>query len=227
MLSKISRKTETFNETTRILLVDDHAIAREGLRNLFKDRSEAEIIGEAKDGREAVAMALELCPNVVIMSVPLPLLNSVEATQQITSSSKKIKIIALSTHSSKEYAEGMLKAGASAYLAKDCLFEELVQAIHAVREDQTYLSPKIATMVVEKYVHGKAGLSGLGTLLSEREKEVLTLIAEGKKTKEIASALKLSPKTVEIHRRRIKVKLGVSSTAELTKYAVREGFSPL
>jgi len=227
MHPKPSGRIETPIRTARVLLADDHAIAREGLRNLLMNRPEVEVIGEASDGREAVAMAQKLSPNVVIMGVPLPSLNSMEATRQITSGPKQIKVIALSSHSSKEYAEGMLKAGASACLGKDCLFEELVQAIHAVREDQIYLTPGITKMMVDKYVHGKPGDSSLPLSLTEREKQVLSFIAEGKRNKEIALELKLSPKTVEIHRRRIKAKLGLSSTAELTKYAIREGFTPL
>lgn len=227
MHSRTSGKIETPTRTARILLADDHAIAREGLRNLLMNRPEMEVIAEARDGREAVAMAQELSPNVVIMSVPLPSLNSMEATRQITSSPKKIKVIALSSQSSREYAEEMLKAGASACMEKDCLFEELVHAIHTVSEDQIYLTPGITGMMVDKYVHGKTGDSSLPVSLTEREKQVLSFIAEGKKNKEIALELELSPKTVEIHRRRIKVKLGLSSTAELTKYAIREGFTPL
>ena len=224
---KTAGKTEAPTSPARILLADDHAIVREGLRNLFMNRPEVEIIGEARDGREAVAMAQELSPNVVIMSVPLPSLNSMEATRQITSSPKKIKVIALSSQPSKEYAEGMLKAGASACLEKDCLFEELVHAVHTVREDRIYLTPGITAMMVDKYVHGKPGDPFSPVSLTVREKQVLSFIAEGKKNKEIALELELSPKTVEIHRRRIKEKLGISSTAELIKYAIREGFTSL
>ena len=227
MLSKTAGKIEAPGETTRILVAHDHAIAREGLRNLLENQPRMEVVGDAGDGRELVSMALDLSPHVVVMSVPLEGLNSVEATRRILSSSKAIKIIGLSAHSGQEYLEGMLKAGASAFLANDCLFQELVQAIHAVREDRLYLAPGITTLLINEYLRGKQGRSSLPRGLTGREEQVLSLIAEGKKIKGVALELKLSPKTVEIHHRRIKKKLGVTSTAELIKYAIREGFTNL
>jgi two-component system response regulator NreC len=212
----------------RVLLVDDHKIIREGLRALIENQSDMQVIAESPDGRTAVQLSQQLSPDVVIMDIAMPDLNGIEATRQITASSSSVKVIALSMRSDRRFVVEMLKAGASGYLLKDCAFEDLARAIRAVIEDQTYLSPGVADVVVEDYIHrlSEADCSAF-SILSAREREVLQLLTEGGTTKEIASHLHVSVKTVETHRRNIMSKLHIHSMAELTKYAVREGLTTL
>ena len=209
--------------SVRIILAEDHRITREGLVNLLQERPDMEVVGEAENGREAVKLASELSPDLVIMDVTLPDLNGIDATRIITSGSNNTKVIALSMYSDKQFVQGMIQAGASGYLLKDCAFEELVSAIQAVIQGDTYLSPGIAGIVVQDYLNR----SSADTVLTNREREVLQLIAEGKSTKEIAACLGVSVKTIETHRRQIMEKLGIFSIAELTKYAIREGLTSL
>jgi two-component system response regulator NreC len=214
--------------SVRIILAEDHRITREGLVNLLKERSDMEVVGEAENGREAVRLASELSPDLVIMDVTMPDLNGIDATRIITSGSNNTKVIALSMYSDKQFVQGMIQAGASGYLLKDCAFEELVSAIQAVIQGDTYLSPGIAGIVVRDYLNKlTTDRSSADTVLTSREREVLQLIAEGNSTKEIAARLSVSVKTVETHRRQIMEKLGIFSIAELTKYAIREGLTSL
>ena len=214
--------------STRIILAEDHRITREGLLNMLKVRPEMEVIGEAENGREAVRLARELTPDLVIMDVTMPDLNGIDATRIITSDYKSIKVIALSMYSDKQFVQGMIHAGASGYLLKDCAFEELVNAIRAVVDGNTYLSPGIAGVVVQDYLTKlSSNSSSASSVLTIREREVLQLIAEGKSTKVIASQLNLSVKTIETHRRQMMEKLGIFSVAGLTKYAIREGLTSL
>ncbi len=212
----------------KILLADDHQIIRQGLRSLLEKQSDMEVIGEAQQGREAVAMTRQLSPQIVIMDVSMPDLNGMEAAKQILNETPDVKIIALSMHSDSLFVTEMLKSGASGYLLKDCAFEELVQAIRIVISGKTYLSPSISGVVVSDYVHrlSKTGNDNL-EVLTAREREVLQLIAEGKSTKQVALKLHISAKTVETHRRQIMDKLDIHSVAELTKYAIRKGFTSL
>jgi DNA-binding NarL/FixJ family response regulator len=212
----------------RIILAEDHRITREGLVNLLQERSDMQVVGEAENGREAVRLARELSPDLVIMDVTMPDLNGIDATRIITSGSNNTKVIALSMYSDKQFVQGMIQAGASGYLLKDCAFEELVSAIQAVIHGDTYLSPGIAGIVVQDYLNKlTTDRSSADTVLTNREREVLQLIAEGNSTKEIAARLTVSVKTVETHRRQIMEKLGIFSIAELTKYAIREGLTSL
>ena len=214
--------------STRIILAEDHRITREGLLNMLKVRPEMKVIGEAENGREAVRLARELTPDLVIMDVTMPDLNGIDATRIITSDFKNIKVIALSMYSDKQFVQGMIHAGASGYLLKDCAFEELVNAIRAVVDGNTYLSPGIAGVVVQDYLTKlSSNSSSASSVLTIREREVLQLIAEGKSTKVIASQLNLSVKTIETHRRQMMEKLGIFSVAGLTKYAIREGLTSL
>lgn len=214
--------------SVRIVLAEDHRITREGLVNLLRERQDMEVVGEAENGREAVRLAQELSPDLVIMDVTMPDLNGIDATRIITSGANKIKVIALSMYSDKQFVQGMIQAGASGYLLKDCAFEELVSAIRAVIHGNTYLSPGIAGIVVQDYLNKLTNdRSSATSVLTTREREVLQLIAEGKSTKEIAACLSVSVKTVETHRRQIMEKLGIFSIAELTKYAIREGLTSL
>lgn len=211
-----------------ILIAEDHAIVREGLRSLIERQPDMEIVCEAEDGRTAVERARELLPNVVIMDITMPNLNGVEATRQIINEFPQIKVIALSIHSNKRFVADMLGAGATGYVLKECLFDELVQAIHAVVAGESYLSSRITGVVVEDYIKRLSAIadSPLSSLTS-REREVLQLIAEGKTTKQIALNLHVSTKTIEANRRQVMEKLDVHSIAELTKYAVREGLTSL
>ena len=215
--------------STKILLADDHKITRQGLRSLLEKQPDMKVVAEAEDGREAVRLARELHPDVVIMDVSMPDLNGMAATRQILGKSKKVKIIALSMHSDTLFISEMLKSGASGYLLKDCAFEELREAIRTVIAGNIYLSPAISDVVVDDYLHrlSKTGPSDSGEILTDREREVLQLMAEGKSTKQIARELYISVKTVETHRRQIMNKLNIHTVAELTKYAIRKGLTSL
>jgi DNA-binding NarL/FixJ family response regulator len=214
--------------TLKILLADDHKIMREGLRALIDRQAGMTVAAEATDGREAVQLAGKLRPDIVIMDVTMPKLNGIEAARQIGTIAPESRVIALSIHSDRRFVSQMFKAGARGYLLKDCAFEELIRAIQTVAEHQTYLSPAIAGVVVDEFVNGlEKQKQASHPVLTARESEVLQLIAEGRTTKQIAGALRLSVKTVETHRRQIMMKLQLNSVAELTKYAIREGLTPL
>ena len=212
----------------RVLLVDDHQIMREGLRALLEREPEIEIVGDAADGRRARDLVRSLAPDVVVMDVGMPGLNGIEATRQVRAANAHVKVVALSAHGDKRYVLHMLDAGASGYVLKITAHEELVRALFAVKEGKTYLCPEIAGFVVERSMQERAG-SGLSaySTLGAREREVLQLVAEGKTSGEAAKAMHISVKTVEAHRRNIAEKLGLHGTAELTKYAIREGLTAL
>ncbi len=212
----------------RILLADDHKIVRDGLRALLEKNPDVVVVGEAEDGRTTVQLVKKLMPQIVIMDVAMPDLNGIEATRQIVAECPDVKVIAVSMHSDKRFVSEMLKAGASAYLSKDCAFDELENAIRTVVTEKVYLSPDISGVVVENYVRrSPKPESSAFSLLSDREREVLQLLAEGKTAKEIADQLHVSIKTVETHRTNIMAKLNIHRIAELTKYAIREGLTPL
>ncbi|MBN2019990.1 MAG: response regulator transcription factor [Sedimentisphaerales bacterium] len=212
----------------RVLLADDHKITRQGLRSLLEKQTDIEVVAEAENGRAAVRLAAEVAPDVIIMDLTMPDLNGVEATRQILSQSPDIKIIALSMHSDALFVTEMLKSGAAGYLLKDCAFEELTRAIKTVIEKKTYLSPSISGVVVEDYIHRLSKTDFVDfDVISDREREVLQLMAEGNSTKQIAQKLHISVKTVETHRRQIMNKLDIHTVAELTKYAIRKGLTSL
>lgn len=211
---------------TRILMVDDHEIMREGMCALLRKHSEYEVVGQAADGRKALEMLSELHPDIVIMDIGMPNLNGIEATRQILSQNSQIKIMALSTHSEGTIVARMIKAGASGYMLKESAFEELIDGIELMMTGKVFLCSKISKVVFSDYINiitnpkwnESDGLSG-------REREVLQLVAEGHTTKEIANMLHLSPKTVDSHREHIMEKLGIRNIAGLTKYAIREGIT--
>lgn len=209
-----------------ILLVDDHQIVRQGLKGLLHQHDDMRVVGEAGDGRTAVKAVRELKPQVVVMDISMPELNGIDATRQLLAESPTTKVLALSAHGERRLVTEALKAGASGYLLKDAAVEELVTAIHGIMAGETYLSPRIANVLVDEYLQGKVEV-GNGKRLSTREREVLQLMAEGKATKEVAAALGVSVKTAETHRRSIMEKLNLYSVAELTKYAIREGLTGL
>jgi two-component system, NarL family, response regulator NreC len=207
----------------RVMIVDDHKIIREGLRALIARQSIMEVCGEAADGRNAVDLAGDLKPDVIVMDLTMPDMNGIEATGRILADNPGTKVIALSVHSDSRFVDGVLKAGAAGYLLKDCAFEEVVRAIEAVAVGQVYLSPGIASRVVKSYVqHVNASTA---PVLTAREREVLQMIAEGQSVRSIAAALSVSIKTVESHRQQIMRKLRINSVAGLTRYAIREGIT--
>jgi DNA-binding NarL/FixJ family response regulator len=212
----------------KVLLVDDHAIIREGLRSLLEKQPGMEVVADTDDGRKARELVREMLPNIVIMDITMPGLNGIEATRQITAEFPDVKVIALSIHSKRRYVADMLSAGATGYILKECLFDELVTAIKAVAAGGRYLSPRITDVVVSDYVKRlSASDDSPFEALKAREREVLQLIAEGKSTKQIALELHVSTKTIEADRRQIMDKLDIHSIAELTKYAVREGLTTI
>ncbi len=212
----------------KVLLVDDHAIIREGLRSLLEKQPEMEVIADTDDGRKSIELVQELLPDIVIMDITMPGLNGIEATRQITTESPDVKVIALSIHSKRRFVADMLSAGATGYILKECLFDELIQAIKTVAAGGRYLSPRITDIVVSDYVKRlSAAADSPFEALTTREREVLQLVAEGKSTKQIALELHVSTKTIEANRRQIMEKLDIHSVAELTKYAVREGLTTL
>jgi len=212
----------------RILLADDHKIVRDGLRTLIGKEAGMEVIGEAENGRKALKMAEKIRPNVVIIDVTMPDMNGIEATRKMVTEVPGVKVIALSMHSDRRIVLGMLEAGASGYLMKDCAFDELAKAVRSVSTGQTYLSPSIADVLVKGYLDKvNEKLSVARSPLTEREREILQLLAEGRSSKEIAAHLGVSVKTVETHRRNMMQKLNMRSVAELTKYAIREGLTSL
>ncbi len=212
----------------RIILADEHQIIRDGLRSLIEKETGIDIVAEAKNGREAVRMTLELKPDIIVMDVAMPELNGIEAAYKIVAGAPQTKIITLSMHADRRFVMEMLKAGASAYLLKNNAFEELIQAVRTVLGNRTYLNPKIADLVVGDYVRQlKNDDTSVFALLTEREREVLQLIAEGNSTAQIAERLHLSVKTIETHRQKIMEKLKIRNVAELTKYAIREGLTSL
>jgi DNA-binding NarL/FixJ family response regulator len=213
----------------RILLADDHKIMREGLKALLEKQLDIQVMAEAENGLEAVRLTQKLKPDIVIMDIGMAELNGIEATRQIVAEVPGVKVIALSMHSDKRFVIEMLKAGAFGYLLKDSAPEELTSAIRAVAANQPYLSPKITDVVLKDYLSTLSQQTEptAFTVLTAREREVLQLIAEGRATKQIASALQVSVKTIETHRQQMMEKLNIRSVAELTKYAIREGLTSL
>ena len=186
------------------------------------------VVGEAENGKETVALAGKVAPHVVVIDVAMPDLNGMEATRQIVADYPEVKVIALSMHSDRRFVTGMLEAGASGYLLKDCAFEELTSAIRAVVRKQAFISPGVAGVLVEE-VRRRAteAAQKAPVALTAREREVIQLLAEGHTTKDMAHTLGVSVKTVESYRQRVMEKLSLHSVAELTKWAVREGLSSL
>lgn len=212
----------------KILLVDDHKIVRDGLRTLIESEPDMKVIAEAKNGREALKLIKNAVPDIIIMDITMPDINGIDATRAILEYAPTAKVIALSMHSDKRFVLGMLDAGASGYLMKDSAFDELARAIRSIVANQVYLSPKIAEIVVRRSLKGSASdEKSAFTELTMREREVLQLLSEGLATKEIASHLNLSVKTIETHRSNIMNKVGINSMSELVKYALREGLTSL
>jgi DNA-binding NarL/FixJ family response regulator len=209
--------------STRILLVDDHQMLRDGLRAIVDLNEEFEVVGEAADGRTAIELASRLRPDVVVMDVVMPGMNGIEATHRILAESPDTKVVALSVYTDKRYVAKMLEAGAAGYVLKLAAHGLLLEAIRTVLRGGIFLSPEIAPLADEISPAPDSALQALGS----REREVLQLVAEGRTSPEIAALLHIAPKTVETHRQNIMRKLGIHRLADLVKYALREGLTSL
>jgi two-component system response regulator NreC len=211
--------------STRLLLVDDHAVVRSGLRMLLEGQRDVEIVGEAGTAAEALAAAERLQPDVILMDIGLPDKSGIEATREIKKQFPGIFIVALTIHEDEEYFFKMLDAGASGYVPKRAAPEELLVAIRAAAKGEVYLYPSLAKLLVRDYLTGDRAIDAKNSLdgLTDRESEVLTYLAEGASNGEIATALVISPNTVERHRENIMKKLNMHSRAELVRYAIRKG----
>jgi two-component system response regulator NreC len=210
--------------TTRLLLVDDHAVVRSGLRMLLENEQEIEIIGEAGNAREAIEAATRLKPNLILMDIGLPDLSGIDATREIKKQLPAVSIVALTIHEDEEYFFKMLEAGATGYVPKRAAPEELLTAIRAAAKGEVYLYPSLAKLLVRDYLNGgRPAEEQTPSDLTDREQEILTYLAEGANNEEIAKALVISPKTVARHRENIMRKLNLHSRSELVRYAIRKG----
>jgi two-component system, NarL family, response regulator NreC len=209
----------------RIVLGDDHTVVRQGLRKILEERREWEVVAEAGDGRDAVKKVLDLEPDVAVLDIGMPLLNGIEATRQIVKRAQNVRVLILSMHSDEAYITQALQAGAKGYLLKDSADTDLIRAIADVAAGRSFFSPAVAKVMLDDYVRHLAdkGIVDRFDALSEREREVFQLIAEGHSNKEIADLLSISSGTVETHRARIFQKLDLHNTAEVVLYAVRRG----
>ncbi len=214
--------------TVRVLLADDHAFVRQCLRDLLEKQADMDIVGEAQDGRMALELVRELLPDIVIMDVGMPNLNGIEATRLILAEFTQVKIIALSAYCDRLHISGMLKAGASGYVLKNCCFDELVKAIRAVSRGETHLCPEANRTAVSDYISMLSQDNRhLLETLSAREREVLQLLAEGNTTEQIALKLHVTGKAIQANRRKIMDKLDAHNVAELVKLAIRGGIASL
>lgn len=213
--------------STRILVADNHGILRQGIQALIEKHSDMEIVGQADNGLAAVEITRQLQPDIVLMDVTMPVLNGIEATRQIKSELPEVKILALSVHAKREFVLDMVRAGVSGYMLKECVLDDLIQAINTVVAGQSYLSPQVASIVLEGI--SKESIFTVGDRFSEtltpRERQVLHLLAEGMPAKQVASQLGLSVKTIEASRRQIMEKANVDNLVDLTKYAIRQGLT--
>lgn len=209
----------------RILLADDHTVMRTGLRALLERQPNLEIVGETENGRDTIQLTASLRPDVVVMDVGMPVLNGIEATKRIVAEHPTTAVVILSMHADESYVMRALKAGARGYLLKDSAPADLLAAIQAVTQNKSFFSPKVSRILSEDYVRvlKQKGAVDSYDLLTSREREILQLLAEGKANKEVASALSISPYTVETHRSHILEKLNLHNPAELILYAVRKG----
>ncbi len=211
----------------RIIIADDHRLFREGLVNLLSESKDIEIVAQAEDGRDVVLKAKEFNPQVVIMDIGMPIINGVEATRQLLKELPSAKVIALSMHSDKQYIKGMLEAGASGYLFKNCAYDELIEAIHTVNSGKKYLSDVITEIMIQDYLGKEENNPESDAELTERESEILKLIAEGVPTSEISELLFVSVKTIGTHKQHLLEKLNLKTSTDLVKYAIKKGIVSL
>jgi len=212
-------------KTCSIILADDHTIVREGLKSLLMQHPPFKIVADAKNGLEAVQKVREICPDLVIMDLSMPLMNGMEAIREIKTSCPDVKLLVLTVHKTEEYVIASLKAGADGYLLKDATQEELLYAIHTVWEGKPYISPDISQAIISGYLAWQKdrGFDSLLDTLTARERQVLKLVAEGHTSKEISDYLFISAKTVEKHRENLMRKLNIHSTSALTTFAIGNG----
>lgn len=211
----------------KIIIADDHRLFREGLVNLLSDSKDIEILAQAENGADVIAKAKELNPDVIIMDIGMPVLNGVDATLKLLKEVPAIKVIALSMHSDKQYIKGMLEAGASGYLFKNCAYDELIEAIHTVHAGKKYLSDKITEIMIQDYLGKEESMPESDSELTERESEILKLIAEGVSTSEISELLFVSVKTIGTHKQHILEKLNLKTSTDIVKYAIKKGIISL
>lgn len=208
----------------KVVVADDHTILRQGIKALLGNQEGIEVVGEAKDGREAIKTTEELSPDVILMDIAMPGLNGLEATRRIKKKFPKIKVVVLTMHANEEYIFQILNAGADGYLVKETAFQDLISAINAVHRGEAFMSPSISKKIMTDYIQRAQGEEKVGfDTLTTREREILQLVAEGNSNKKIAEALFISPKTVETHRAHIMDKLNIHDRAGLIKYAIRKG----
>jgi two-component system response regulator NreC len=208
----------------KVLVADDHTILRQGIKALLDNQAGIEVIGEAKDGREALELVERLLPDVILMDIAMPGLNGLEATRRIKKKFPGIKVLVLTMYTNEEYVFQILNAGANGYLVKETAFQDLISAIKAVYRDEAFMSPSISKKVINRYTQRvRKANDPTCDILTTREREILQLIAEGSSSKKIAEALFISPKTVETHRTHIMDKLNIHNRTDLIKYAIRTG----
>ena len=209
----------------RVLVVDDHAIVRDGICALLAVTGDIEVVGEAANGNEALEMVKELAPDIVLMDIAMPIMSGLEATRRICRRFPKTKVLILTQYDDKEYILPVIEAGASGFISKTAASTELTLGIRSIHHGDSYLSPQVAKVLVESYRHGTSGWIGSDPYeqLTERERDVLKLMAEGYATREIANMLVLSRKTIEGHKTNLMAKLGIHNRTELVKYALRKG----
>ncbi|MHB9141409.1 MAG: response regulator [Paludibacter sp.] len=207
----------------RILIADDHQLFREGIVNLLSASPQIEIVAQAENGQEAIEKAKKLKPDIVIMDLSIPVMNGVDATRILHKELPEIRVLALSMHADKHYIKEALEAGVSGYLFKNCTYDQLIEAINTVYQGEKYLSAKITEVLIRDYLSKEEEVHDNSEELSERESEILKLMAEGKSTREISDVLFISVKTVGTHKQHILEKLKLRSTADLIKYAIKKG----
>jgi DNA-binding NarL/FixJ family response regulator len=211
----------------KILIADDHQLFREGLVNLLADSSEIEVVAQAEHGRDAIEKAKNYLPHIAILDIGMPIINGIEVTKILKRDLPEIKVIALSMHAGKQYIKGMLEAGACGYLFKNCTYYQLIDAVKTVFDGKKYLSNKITEILINEYLEPEEKIASPRLELTERELEILKLIAEGNTTRNISEKTFISIKTVGTHKQNILEKLHLKTTADLVKFAIKQGIISL
>ena len=213
--------------TIKIVVADDHQLFREGLVNLLESDEEIQVIGQAEDGQTAIKKVFELKPDILLTDIAMPNINGMEATHSLKKQLPELKIVAVSMHSDWQFVKGMLTAGTDAYLLKNCTHQQLLEAIHTVYNGKKYLSEDITEMVISGYIDNSGNIDDKYNQLSEREKEIFLLLAEGASTREIGDKLFISVKTVGTHKQNILEKLELNNNSDIVKYALKTGLIQL